>query len=226
MDNYNRNVLLVNEEDKIVGIGKALKTHFGRHLMLHRAFSVFLFNSRNELLVQRRADEKLLFPGRWTNSVCSHPFVNDLSFTDPILDVKVHAIKRIEHELGIRGISIDNLKFVSRVVYKAAPTEKYGKVLLGNPTTQKIVRFSDPESIHDEPYSSSDFYEWEVDYVILCVSDASPCPNPKEVSETKYVSKEEFQKMIAEDFVSPWLDEISKLIDVFDIVKLCFPTDF
>ena len=41
--------------------------------MLHRAFSVFLFNSRGELLLQQRADEKITFPGHFTNTCCSHP---------------------------------------------------------------------------------------------------------------------------------------------------------
>lgn len=41
--------------------------------MLHRAFSVFLFNSKGELLLQQRSDEKITFPGYWTNTCCSHP---------------------------------------------------------------------------------------------------------------------------------------------------------
>jgi isopentenyl-diphosphate delta-isomerase len=41
--------------------------------MLHRAFSVFLFNSKGELLLQQRASEKITFPDYWTNTCCSHP---------------------------------------------------------------------------------------------------------------------------------------------------------
>lgn len=41
--------------------------------MLHRAFSVFLFNTKGELLLQQRADAKITFPGYWTNTCCSHP---------------------------------------------------------------------------------------------------------------------------------------------------------
>jgi isopentenyl-diphosphate Delta-isomerase len=41
--------------------------------MLHRAFSVFIFNSKGELLLQQRASEKITFPDYWTNTCCSHP---------------------------------------------------------------------------------------------------------------------------------------------------------
>ena len=41
--------------------------------MLHRAFSVFLFNSEGKLLLQKRSDTKITFPGYWTNTCCSHP---------------------------------------------------------------------------------------------------------------------------------------------------------
>lgn len=42
-------------------------------LMRHRAFSVFLFNSESKLLLQKRSDEKITFPGYWANTCCSHP---------------------------------------------------------------------------------------------------------------------------------------------------------
>ena len=53
--------------------------------LLHRAFSVFLFNSNNELLLQQRAAEKITFPLYWTNTVCSHP----LQFEDKGKLIKV-----------------------------------------------------------------------------------------------------------------------------------------
>ncbi|AFM97773.1 hypothetical protein EHEL_020160 [Encephalitozoon hellem ATCC 50504] len=224
MDNYNRNVLLVNDRDEIIGIGKALRTHFRKYLALHRAFSVFLFNSKNKLLVQKRAPGKLLFPNRWTNSVCSHPFANELSFCDPLLDVKIHAARRIDYELGIGGITVDDLKFVCRIIYKASPIEKYSRILPGVPIAQKVATLADPQNLSG-PYFSDDFCEWEVDYIIFAVSDVPPRPNPNEVSETRYVCKKELQKLVAENLVSPWLDEISKHMDIFDIKELYFSSN-
>lgn len=50
--------------------------------MLHRAFSVFLFNTRGELLLQQRSDSKITFPAYWTNTCCSHP----LYFPEEMVD--------------------------------------------------------------------------------------------------------------------------------------------
>ena len=65
-------VILVDELDNQTGTAEKLQAHQdgGR---LHRAFSVFIFNSRGEMLLQRRASAKYHFGGLWTNTVCSHP---------------------------------------------------------------------------------------------------------------------------------------------------------
>ena len=64
--------ILVDNEDNAVGSMSKLESHYmeGR---LHRAFSVLLFNSKDELLVQKRASSKITFPSVWANSCCSHP---------------------------------------------------------------------------------------------------------------------------------------------------------
>ncbi len=65
-------VILVDEHDNPTGTAEKLQAHQdgGR---LHRAFSVFIFNSAGEMLLQRRASAKYHFGGLWTNTVCSHP---------------------------------------------------------------------------------------------------------------------------------------------------------
>ena len=69
--------VLVDEQDAVLGAASKFDAHRfvpdqpqGR---LHRAFSVFLFNAKNELLLQQRAASKLTFPDVWTNTCCSHP---------------------------------------------------------------------------------------------------------------------------------------------------------
>lgn len=214
MDNYKKDLLLVDEEDRIIGVGKALKIHFWKYLSLHRGFSVFLFNSERKLLIQKRATGKLVFPDRWSNSVCSHPFVNDLSFTDPLLDVKAHAIRRVGYELGIKSLKVEHLELIARVLYKVSNSEVCGKLLSGDPKSQPPASFEVMENLN-ENYTSADFGEWEIDYVVSGHSDDVCIPNREEVAEVRYVNRNELEKIIDNSEASPWLEKIHSLMDVF-----------
>lgn len=63
-------VILVNEKDQEIGLMPKLEAH--QKAVLHRAFSVFIFNSENELMLQQRASNKYHSPNLWTNTCCSH----------------------------------------------------------------------------------------------------------------------------------------------------------
>ena len=71
--------ILVNDADRVIGSASKRRCHLLANIqnerggMLHRAFSVFLFNRQSELLLQKRSDAKVTFPGYWTNTCCSHP---------------------------------------------------------------------------------------------------------------------------------------------------------
>lgn len=84
-------IVLVNEEDKIVGSCEKLYTHEKGYL--HRAFSVFVFNSKGEMLIQQRAEEKYHSGGLWSNSCCSHQIAGEELIQD------IH--NRLKFELGI-----------------------------------------------------------------------------------------------------------------------------
>jgi len=64
-------IILVDEKDNEIGTGEKMTVH--NEGKLHRAFSVFIFNSKNELMLQQRAKTKYHSPGLWTNTCCSHP---------------------------------------------------------------------------------------------------------------------------------------------------------
>ena len=64
-------VVLVNDNDMPLGTMEKMEAH--ERGKLHRAFSVFVFNTKGEMLLQKRADSKYHSPGLWTNTVCSHP---------------------------------------------------------------------------------------------------------------------------------------------------------
>ena len=100
-----RKVILVDEKDNPLGTGEKLKTH--REGKLHRAFSIFVFNSKGELLLQKRARGKYHSGGLWTNTCCSHP--------EPDKNLKAEAEKRLQEEMGFTC----DLKEISSFVYKA-----------------------------------------------------------------------------------------------------------
>ncbi|MCW3079325.1 isopentenyl-diphosphate Delta-isomerase [Segetibacter sp.] len=83
-------VILVTEQDEQVGSMEKMEAH--RKGALHRAFSVFIFNERNEMLLQQRALVKYHSGGLWTNACCSHP--------RPGEDVEAAALRRLHEELG------------------------------------------------------------------------------------------------------------------------------
>lgn len=84
-------VILVDENDQEIGFMEKLQAHeLG---LLHRAFSVFIFNNKHELLLQRRSEIKYHTPSMWTNTCCSHPQPNE--------DLLQAAKKRLEEEMGI-----------------------------------------------------------------------------------------------------------------------------
>lgn len=101
--------------------------------LLHRAFSCFLFNSENELLLQQRATEKITFPDMWTNTCCSHPLgipgEGGAELAEAVMGVKRAAQRKLDHELGIKPaqVPIEDFKFLTRIHYKAPSDGKWGE---------------------------------------------------------------------------------------------------
>jgi len=85
-------VILVNEQDEVLGTMEKLEAH--QKGLLHRAISVFIFDSQGRLLLQQRAADKYHSAGQWTNTCCSHPAPGE-----PALDA---AYRRLEEEMGMQ----------------------------------------------------------------------------------------------------------------------------
>ncbi len=98
-------VILVDGDDKQVGIMEKLEAH--RTGVLHRAFSVFIFNSRSELLLQQRAINKYHSGGLWTNTCCSHP--------RPGEETSAAAKRRLQEEMGLTA----ELTFKQTFIYRS-----------------------------------------------------------------------------------------------------------
>ncbi|MDH6253215.1 isopentenyl-diphosphate delta-isomerase [Chryseobacterium sp. H1D6B] len=98
-------VVLVTPEDHVLGLMEKQQAHING--LLHRAFSIFLFNTKGEMLLQKRASAKYHSPNQWTNAVCSHPR-NGESYLDG-------AKRRLDEELGIQTDLSEKFNFI----YKA-----------------------------------------------------------------------------------------------------------
>lgn len=84
-------VVLINPQDEVLGSMEKMEAH--QNGLLHRAFSVFLFNDKGEMLLQKRAASKYHSPNQWTNAVCSHPRMDET--------YENGAKRRLQEELGI-----------------------------------------------------------------------------------------------------------------------------
>lgn len=98
-------VVVVSENDEILGLMEKMNAH--ENGILHRAFSVFLFNNKGEMLLQKRASGKYHSPNQWTNAVCSHPKIDETYLEG--------AQRRLNEELGITADLTEKFSFI----YKA-----------------------------------------------------------------------------------------------------------
>jgi isopentenyl-diphosphate delta-isomerase len=104
--NTNEQVILVDKFDNVLGSIEKLRAHeLG---LLHRAFSVFLFDEKGNMLLQKRALGKYHSPGLWTNTCCSHPRPGELT-----IDA---AKRRLIEEMGI----VTNIEPAFNFIYKAS----------------------------------------------------------------------------------------------------------
>ena len=113
-------LILVDEYDCVTGYETKRDCHLKKNIMeygmLHRAFSVFLFNQQGELLLQQRSNEKITFPGYITNSCCSHPLYDEAELDESKhIGIRRAAKRRLSYELGIPGICRVLLRIAKRL---------------------------------------------------------------------------------------------------------------
>lgn len=189
--------IVLDYNDSPVGAGTKKLCHIMDNInegLLHRAFSVFLFNEDGRLLLQQRAQEKITFPDMWTNTCCSHPLcvpselglsssnaggINDLSTA--VKGAKVAARRKLFHELGIpeSDCPTEKFDFLTRIHYKAASGDQ-----------------------------SSKWGEHEIDYILIlkAKNNITIEPNLNEVRDFKFVSAEELKEMFTDKLLvfTPW----------------------
>ncbi|KAJ1035882.1 hypothetical protein NDA13_000540 [Ustilago tritici] len=193
--------MVLDNDDKYIRDGSKKECHLMTNInkgLLHRAFSVFLFDpTSGKLLLQRRAPEKITFPNMWTNTCCSHPLAikGELEEAEQI-GVRRAAQRKLDHELGIPAeqVPLDQFQYLTRIHYLA------------------------PNGDKDNIWG-----EHEIDYILFITANVMLEPNVNEVCDTKWVSPEELKvlmteldpasftpwfKLIVHKFLFPWWSEL------------------
>lgn len=115
-------VILVDQNDNQVGVMEKMQAHV--EAVLHRAFSVFIFNSKGKLMLQQRAFTKYHSPGLWSNTCCSHP--------RPGEKTEEAAHRRMREEMGFDCDFTEAFSFVYKAPFTNELTEhEYDHVFIG-----------------------------------------------------------------------------------------------
>ncbi|MCL6220809.1 isopentenyl-diphosphate Delta-isomerase [Zunongwangia pacifica] len=153
-------VILVNEQDEQIGLMEKIEAH--EKALLHRAFSVFVFNKKGELMLQQRALTKYHTPGLWTNTCCSHQREGETN---------VEAGKRrLLEEMGFTTDLKDTISFIYKAPFENGLTEhEYDHILVGqydedpkpNPEEVNAWKWVSLEQVKEDMKRNPEVYtEW------------------------------------------------------------------
>jgi isopentenyl-diphosphate delta-isomerase len=135
-------VILVDEKDIEIGTMPKMEAH--EKGLLHRAFSVFIFNKKGELLLQQRALDKYHSAGLWTNTCCSHPRSNESTINA--------AQRRLKEEMGIECELEKKFDFIYKTEFDNGLTEhEYDHVFFGE---TDVIPQINKEEVHSWCYFS------------------------------------------------------------------------
>nr|XP_034366931.1 isopentenyl-diphosphate delta-isomerase 2-like [Arvicanthis niloticus] len=179
--------IVIDKQDRIIGADTKKNCHLMENIdkgLLHRGFSVVLFNTKNQLLVQQRADAKYTFPGHFTDSCSSHPlYVPDELEEKDAVGVRRAALRRLQAELGIPQdqITIKDITFMNRFYHKSPSDDIWG--------------------------------DHEIAYLLLVRKDLMLNPDAREVRSYCYMSQEDVQELLdrgarGEEKITPWFRTI------------------
>uniref|UniRef100_A0A670YEP9 isopentenyl-diphosphate Delta-isomerase n=2 Tax=Pseudonaja textilis TaxID=8673 RepID=A0A670YEP9_PSETE len=203
--------ILIDENDNWIGSETKKNCHLNENIdkgLLHRAFSVFLFNTENKLLLQQRSDAKITFPDCFTNTCCSHPLSTPLELEENnAIGIRRAAQRRLKAELGIPldQVTPEEIFYLTRIHYKAQSNGTWG--------------------------------EHEIDYILFVQKNVQLDPDFNEIKSYCYVTQEELRellekasrneikitpwfRLIAETFLFKWWDNLNNLKRYVDHDKI------
>ena len=137
MNDQEEKVILVDTSDNFLGLMPKLEAH--EKGVLHRAFSIFIFNDKQELLLQQRALGKYHSPGLWTNTCCSHPRSQET--------VLQAATRRLQEEMGFTTALTQKGSFIYKADFPNGLIEhEYDHIVTGIYNQAPVIN---PHEVHD-----------------------------------------------------------------------------
>jgi len=168
-------VILVDENDQEIGKMEKLEAH--EKALLHRAFSVFVFNEKKELLLQQRALTKYHSAGLWTNTCCSHPRVGET--------IEQAAHRRLMEEMGFDCELSTKTSFIYKAAFENGLTEhEFDHILVGN--------YNGTININNQEVAS---YKW----VSIAWLQNDMIQNPQDYTAWFTIISEKFWEVLASD---------------------------
>ncbi|PKG43932.1 isopentenyl-diphosphate Delta-isomerase [Psychroflexus sp. MES1-P1E] len=151
MENRNENyVILVDEKDNPLGTMEKIEAH--EKAKLHRAFSVFIYNSKNELMLQQRALTKYHTPGLWTNTCCSHQKLEESNIEA--------GKRRLQEEMGFSTELKETISFIYKAPFENGLTEhEFDYILVGEYQNDPQPN---SDEVHDWKWMSLDDIENDI----------------------------------------------------------------
>ena len=146
----NEMVILVDNNDNQLGLMEKIEAH--EKAILHRAFSIFILNDNNELLLQKRALSKYHSPGLWTNTCCSHP-----RHGESVINA---GVRRLKEEMGFETEISSLLSFIYKAEFDNGLTEhEFDHVLVGRYNKNPSINKSE---VSDWKWTDLDFLKKDV----------------------------------------------------------------
>lgn len=131
------NVILVNEKDEQIGLMPKLEAH--EKAVLHRAFSVFVLNNKNELMLQQRASHKYHSPLLWTNTCCSHQREGETNIEA--------GVRRLREEMGFETQLTELFHFIYKAPFDNGLTEhELDHVMIGRYEAEPLINKEEVEA--------------------------------------------------------------------------------
>ena len=124
-----KDIILVDRNDNEIGSGEKMAVHLEGKL--HRAFSIFIFNSQGEMMLQQRASTKYHSPGLWTNTCCSHPRPGEV--------LEKAAKRRLKEEMGFECELEEVLSFIYKAKVEELTEHEFDHVFIGKFNQEPVL---------------------------------------------------------------------------------------